>query len=70
MDREQPGSRERRDGWAASCDVVVTERDIAILYAVGRCRVLRTRDIARLFFGSGVPARVDRGAQGAFVSRS
>ncbi|MCC7541326.1 MAG: replication-relaxation family protein [Deltaproteobacteria bacterium] len=56
MDRDEPGRRERRDGWAAACDVEVTERDAAILYAVGRCRVLRTRDIARLFFGSRATA--------------
>lgn len=52
MDADVPGRRERRDGWAAAAKVVLTERDVAILYAVGRSRVLRTRDVARLFFGS------------------
>lgn len=52
MDRKRGLRREERAGWAAAQGFSLTERDVSILYALGRCRVLRTREIARLFFGS------------------
>lgn len=56
MSRARDLPRERRDGWAARQRPKLVKRDIAILYAIGRCKVLRTRDIARLFFGSRATA--------------
>lgn len=49
--------RERRDGWAAGCFRLNPKRDPLICYALGRCKVLPTRDIALLFFGSRETAR-------------
>lgn len=50
-------ARERRDGWATEHRLVLTSRDVAILYAIGRCRALRTRDVVALAFGSTATAR-------------
>lgn len=47
------GRRERRDGWAAKASVRINpERDPTICYAIGRSKVLPTRDIALMSFGS------------------
>lgn len=56
MDREQKGIRSRRKGWAAGERLTLTDRDLAILYLVGVCGVLRTRDITRFFFGARATA--------------
>lgn len=54
----QAGRRERRDGWAAKASVRINpERDPMICYALGRSKVLPTRDIALLAFGSRETAR-------------
>ena len=45
-------ARESRTGWARKVKTTLTARDVEILYAMGVCGVLRTRDIKRLFFGS------------------
>ncbi len=44
--------RARRDGWAQEEKLTLTKRDIDILYTIGTCGVVRTRDVARFFFGS------------------
>lgn len=49
--------RERRDGWAAGRFRLNPKRDPLILYAIGRSKVLPTRDIATLAFGSRETAR-------------
>jgi len=50
--------RERRDGWAARGRVRLNpKRDPKILYAIGRSKLLPTRDIATLAFGSRETAR-------------
>lgn len=50
--------RERRNGWAAKQTVRVNaERDPLLCYSIGRCKVLPTRDIALLAFGSRETAR-------------
>ncbi|MFO0713959.1 MAG: replication-relaxation family protein [Sandaracinus sp.] len=49
MSRARDLPAQARDGWAARQRPKLVKRDIAILYAIGRCKVLRTRDIARLF---------------------
>lgn len=50
------GVRTRREGWACSVKVTLTERDIEILFTLWICGVLRTRDIVRLWFGARVTA--------------
>lgn len=53
-----PSRRERRDGWAAKRSIRINiERDPTICYALGRSKVLPTRDIALLAFGSRETAR-------------
>lgn len=52
MTEPRRGIRARRDGWAEKVKAAVTPRDIEILYLTGTCGVVRTRDIARFFFGS------------------
>ncbi len=49
--------RELRTGWARAAGLRLTERDAAILFAVGRMRVARTSDLTALFFRSVEPAR-------------
>ena len=49
--------RERRDGWAAGRFRLNPERDPMILYAIGRSKLLTTRDVATLAFGSRETAR-------------
>lgn len=52
------GRRERRDGWAARQSIRINaERDPLLCYALGRSKVLPTRDIALLAFGSRETAR-------------
>lgn len=50
--RAETQVRERRAGWAKDIRTTLTDRDFDILYALGTCAVLRTRDISRLFFGA------------------
>ncbi len=50
------GSRSERTGWAKGVKVAFTPRDLEILYLVGVCGVVRTRDVARFFFGSRATA--------------
>src|SRR5438874_1847308 len=52
MTKSRAGIRSRRDGWARAVKVMLTERDIQILFALWVCGVLRTCDLLRLFFGA------------------
>lgn len=56
MGTSRAGIRGRRAGWAHEVRVTVTPRDLEILYLVGVCGVVRTREIARYFFGSRATA--------------
>lgn len=56
MDAAKPRQRGRRSGWAAQVKVALNDRDRDILYLIGRCGVVRTRDLARFFFGSRATA--------------
>lgn len=49
--------RELRVGWARGRTLLLTARDLSILYAVGVMRAPRTSDLTALFFHSVEPAR-------------
>ncbi len=48
--------RARRDGWAADEKLIITKRDLEILYLAGVCGVVRTRDVTRFAFGARATA--------------
>jgi hypothetical protein len=56
MDEARASIRARREGWARAVKTTLTERDIDILYTIGVCGVVRTRDITRFFFGARATA--------------
>lgn len=56
MEATRTRIRARRDGWVTERKFVLTKRDIDILYTLGVCGILRTRDIARFFFGARTTA--------------
>lgn len=49
-------ARDERTGWAKNEGLTLTARDVTVLYAVGRCRALPTRDLVALSFGSRATA--------------
>lgn len=56
-DSTRNARREARVGWARGHRLVLTPRDLQLLFAVGVMRVARTSDLTALFFGSVEPAR-------------
>ncbi|MDP3219007.1 MAG: replication-relaxation family protein [Deltaproteobacteria bacterium] len=54
---QKRGIRARREGWARDVTPTLNERDVQILYLIGTCGIVRTRDVTRFFFGARCTSR-------------